>query len=332
MNDLQVLEQQLQPLSPRFAQVLGQTMPVEQLIQTVVVSVERNPALLRCNRQSILQAAMSAACLGLPVDGVTGQAFLVPFGQRAQLIIGYRGYNTLAARGGITITGGVVREGDDFEFEKGSAAYVRHRPLIGAGADRRIIAAWACANHADRPPIIEVMDIDELMAVKAKSPGAKKSDSPWNDPKVGFPAMCEKTPKRRLARSLPLTIIQLAAKLEEALEERGKPAWITPDRGLEIDGEAAPVGPYEDSPTPSAAALIGPGGDRPSYADDDDRDYAEMQATMIRDIQGRQSEGSLDKMIRSDRFVTDMEDLPADRRTTVRIAIERRREQLTVPA
>ena len=93
-GDLVVLENQLRPLMPHFAQVLGQTMPPERLVRTVVVSCERLPKLLECDRQSVFNAAMSAACLGLEVDGVTGQAFLIPFKGRAQLVIGYKGFNT----------------------------------------------------------------------------------------------------------------------------------------------------------------------------------------------------------------------------------------------
>lgn len=264
---LVALEQQLAPLAPRFEAALAGMMPVDRLIRTVMVSVERLPALLSCDRQSIYMAAMSAACLGLEVDGVTGQAFLIPFRSRAQLVIGYKGYNTLAARAGITITGAVVREGDAFDYEKGSNAFVRHRPLLEGAEQRRIVGAWATATHAERPPVIEVMGIDELLAVKERSPGARRNDSPWNDPKIGFAAMCEKTVKRRLARSLPMSIIQQAARMDEASDEQGKPAWITPERGLEIDGEAAAATPYESSPTPDMARLTGsapppPGADR----------------------------------------------------------------------
>lgn len=256
---LVALERQLEPLSSRFAAALAGAMPVERLIRTVMVSVERLPALLTCDRQSIMMAAMSAACLGLEVDGVTGQAFLIPFKGRAQLVIGYKGFNTLAARSGITITGGVVREGDSFEYEKGSAPYVRHKPSLAAIADRRIIGAWAAATHRERPPVVEVLGIDELMAVKAKSPGAKRNDSPWNDVGgVGFAAMCEKTAKRRLARSLPMSVVQQAARLDAAADEEGRAAWITPDRGLEVEveGEAVAATPYEDSPTPVATQLL----------------------------------------------------------------------------
>jgi recombination protein RecT len=214
--------------------VLGKTMPVERLMRTIMISVERLPMLLQCDRQSIFNAAMSAACLGLEVDGVTGQAYLIPFKGKAQLVIGYKGFNTLAARSGITITGAVVREGDEFDYQLGTAAYVRHKPK---GSKGRITHAWACAQSLDRPAVVEVLDIDELLAVKGRSPGAKRSDSPWNDPAIGFPAMCQKTAKRRLARAMPLNIMQQAARMDEAVDEQGAPAWISPDKGVVIEGE-----------------------------------------------------------------------------------------------
>jgi recombination protein RecT len=183
-NDLAIFENQLAPLAPRFADVLGKTMPAERLIRTIVISVERSPKLLECDRQSLLASAMSAACLGLEVDGVTGQAFLIPFKNRAQLVIGYKGFNTLAARSGITITGKVVREGDVFEYDL-AEGWMTHKPILNNKG--RIVAAWAKASANNRPPILEVLGIDDIMAIKAKSPGARRDDSPWNDPSIGFP-------------------------------------------------------------------------------------------------------------------------------------------------
>jgi recombination protein RecT len=253
-NALVALERQLAPLAPRFSEVLGNTMPVERLIRTVVVSVERLPKLLECDRQSLFNAAMSAAVLGLEVDGVTGQAYLIPFKGKAQLVIGYKGFNTLAARSGITISGAVVREGDQFDYELGSHAYVKHVPKLGNLG--RIVGAWACATATNRPAVVQVMGIDELAAVKARSPGAQRSDSPWNDPNIGFPAMCEKTVKRRLARAMPLNIMQLASRIDEAVDEQGAAAWVTPDRSVVVEGEV--IADREPSPTPTAEYLIGP--------------------------------------------------------------------------
>jgi recombination protein RecT len=249
-TELAILENQLKPLAPRLEMVLDKRVPVERLMQTIMISCERLPALLKCDRQSLFNSAMSAAVLGLEVDGVTGQAYLIPFAGKAQLVIGYKGFNTLAARSGITITGAVVREGDEFDYELGSSGYVRHKPLLN-GAGRRIIGAWACATSNTRPAVHAVMGADELLAVKAKSPGAKRSDSPWNDPTIGYPAMCEKTVKRRLARSMPLNIMQLAARLDEAVDEQGMPARIDPERGVIVEGEIV-----ESSPTPTSDQLL----------------------------------------------------------------------------
>jgi hypothetical protein len=65
--------------------------------------------------------------------------------------------------------------------------------------------------------------------------------SPWNDTAIGFPAMAGKTAKRRLSRSLPLSAYIAAARIDEAFEEQGKPAFLHPEKGVVIDGEVAPL-------------------------------------------------------------------------------------------
>lgn len=265
MNDLVTLEQTLKPLAPQFEQALAGRMPVERLMRTVLISLDRTPTLMDCSRQSILNAAMSAAVLGLEVDGVTGQAFLIPFKAKAQLVIGYRGMNTLGARSGYSITAGVVREGDDFEFKLGTSSFINHRPKLGN--KDRIIAAWAAAEAVGFTPIIGVLSIDEILAIKEKSPGAKKSDSPWNDTAIGFPAMAEKSVRRRLARSMPLNArtrdYHLAARMDEAFEEQGRDAHLTPDSALVIEGARSPIAETQRNETPTAEALMAPKKDDP---------------------------------------------------------------------
>jgi recombination protein RecT len=260
MNELIALERQLEPLAPHFAQVLGNMMPVERLVRTVVISAERMPRLLQCDRQSLFNGAMTFAVLGLEVDGATGQGYLVPFNDRrrgiqiVQPVIGYKGYNTLGARSGLTIAGGVVREGDEFDYGEGSKAFVHHKRKLGGERDRKIIAAWSTATSTLRPAIVKVLSIDELLSIKAKSP--RGNEPPWADREIGFPAMCEKSAKRRLARDMPLNVFQLAAGMEEAFEEQGKPAWISEQRSVVIDGEV--IAPRHDNHTPAAEDLIAP--------------------------------------------------------------------------
>ena len=257
-NELQIIEQQFEPLLPALRQALAGTMPVERLARTVIVSCERTPKLLTADRQSLFNAAMTFAVLGLEVDGVTGQGFLVPFEDKknkrtvVQPIIGYLGYNTLGARAGMTITGRVVREGDRFEYDEGCGV-VHHVRKLGNECDRRIIAAWAKAQSNDRPSIVRVLSIDELTSVRDKSQRGKSP--PWSDPEIGFPAMCEKTAKRRLRRDMPLSVYQSAARMEEAYEEQGLHSWIGPN-GVMVEGELMP--PRHNTETPTVDHLINP--------------------------------------------------------------------------
>jgi recombinational DNA repair protein RecT len=170
--------------------------------------------------------------------------------------------NTIAARSGYTVTAGVVRQGDDFEYNLGTGAYARHKPKLGNTA--RIVGAWAVAEAVGYTPIVAVLSIDEILAVKAKSPGAKKSDSPWNDSAIGFPAMAEKTVRRRLARSMPLNTkthdFLLAARMEEAFEEQGKTSHLTPARELVIEGDMVTslTEVHHNNTTPTAETLVAP--------------------------------------------------------------------------
>lgn len=237
-TSLAVVDKELTNRLPMFQQVLPPSVSPQRLMRTVMMSCERTPRLLDCTPQSIVNAATTAAVLGLECDGVTGQGFLVPYGNVATFQVGYKGYNTLAARSGYTINGGVVREQDEFDYMLGTGGYVRHKPLMN-GTKRRIVAAWATAESHGRPNIVVVMSIEEVEQIKAKSAGARKKDSPWNDLNgPGYPAMVEKTAKRRLARSMPLSVMQQAVALEEA-HEQGGAAFLTPDGTMRTVGSAS---------------------------------------------------------------------------------------------
>lgn len=329
-TELAILENQLRPLAPRLELVLDKRVPVERLMQTIMISCERLPLLLQCDRQSLFNSAMSAAVLGLEVDGVTGQAYLIPFAGKAQLVIGYKGFNTLAARSGFTITGAVVREGDEFDYELGSAAFVRHKPQLN-GKDRRLVGAWACATSNTLPAVVSVLGVDELLAVKAKSPGAKRKDSPWNDPSIGYPAMCEKTAKRRLARSMPLNVMQLAARMDEAVDEQGLPARIDPERGVIVDGEI-----IEPSATPTADQLIGtpsaqaraagPAASSPPPLDGAAGNHAETKARLLREAAALGTPGACKTWAATNKAVINA--LPEEDKNEVSNAYYDRKEQL----
>lgn len=262
-NELAIFENQLKPLANQFEDVLADRMPVERLMRTLFMACEKTPKLLDCNRQSLINSGMTFAVLALETDGVTGQGYILPFKQTAQPVVGYKGYNTIGARSRLSISGQVVREGDEYDFDIGQG-WVKHKPTA-AGATGRVIAAWSKAAALDRPAIVEWMWLPDLEAVRAKSPGARMSDSPWNDAAIGRPAMYSKTVKRRLARSTPMEWAKpefhLAARLEEAFDEQGKTGHLTRDRNLVLEGTASPIAAREPGETPKMADVTGPKSD-----------------------------------------------------------------------
>ena len=201
-TDIALIDQELTARLPLLEQVLPPQLSPERLKRTVMIACERNPRLLDCTPQSIINAATSAAVLGLEVDTASGQGFLIPFGRQAQFVIGYKGLNTLAARSGYTITGAVVREGDVFDYELGSGAFVRHKPDLVDVARRRIVAAWACAERTGHPPIVAVLSLDELLAVKERAPGARSAHS--RGERRRWARLCRDVREDRQAPACPL--------------------------------------------------------------------------------------------------------------------------------
>lgn len=83
----------------RFADVLGDRN-VGSYIASVMITVKDSEALLKCSPASIYTSALRAASLRLSVDPATGQAYLVPFGGHATLVVGYKGLYDMAVRTG----------------------------------------------------------------------------------------------------------------------------------------------------------------------------------------------------------------------------------------
>lgn len=236
-TELVAFERDLNQMAPQLAQAIppAANLPVERMIRTIVISCERAPRLLECSRQSVINAAWSAAVLGLEVDGVSGQAYLVPYKGTAQLQIGFKGFGTLAARAGFILNGGVIREGDDYDVRLGTGGFIHVRPQLGGRANRRILAAYATLESHAFPPIVDLMDIDEIEKARAVSQ-TKRSDSPWNS---WYDQMAIKTVKKRLAKSTPLIDLQKAAVLDDQ-GSVGQSSYLRQDGVLVVDHQAYP--------------------------------------------------------------------------------------------
>jgi len=99
----------------KFAELLGGRS--QAYITSVLSAVNQNQLLTKCEPQSIYMAAMMAASLNLPVNPSIGASYIVPYGTKATLQVGFKGFIQLALRSGQfkTISATPIYEGQLIE-------------------------------------------------------------------------------------------------------------------------------------------------------------------------------------------------------------------------
>lgn len=99
-------------IKKRFEEILGKRAP--QFMTSIINLVNSDTNLQKCDPMSVISSAMIAATLDLPVDRNLGYAWVVPYGNKAQFQLGYKGYVQLALRTGKyrAINAIPIREGE----------------------------------------------------------------------------------------------------------------------------------------------------------------------------------------------------------------------------
>jgi recombination protein RecT len=204
----------LNTMESQFKAALPPHIPVARFIRVALTAIQNSPRLLNCDRQSLFNSLVRCATDGLLPDG--REAAIVPFGEEDDGKGGSRTRADLAQylpmiagiRKKIRNSGAladwnvqVVQEGDEFDFRLGDNPFIHHKPALHGGRARKVIAAYSIATYPNGTISREVMNIDQLQDIRAKS-RAKKG--PWADPTF-FPEMCRKTVARLHSKQLPMS-------------------------------------------------------------------------------------------------------------------------------
>lgn len=171
-----------------------------RFVRIAATTVNKNPALLKCDKTSFGSALVSLAQLGLEPDGRL--AYLVPYYNKERKIsecnpvISYIGMAVLIQRSGIVsyVHSDVVCENDEFEYNMGHI--IKHK--IDFKKPRgEMYAAYAICNMKDGTSKHEVMGFDEIERIRrfSKTPNV----GPWRD---HYNEMAKKTVFRRMAKML----------------------------------------------------------------------------------------------------------------------------------
>lgn len=217
-------------LRPQISAALPKHIDPERLLRIVLTTVRKTPALLTCSRESVLAAIMQAAQLGLEPDGNLGLAYLLPYGNQCQLIVGWKGLIELARRSGLVtnITAHCVHYGDFFEYELGLDTKLRHIPsdvldmpqyarertiandmrreqVVEALAGNRksdLVAAYAVVTMKDGTRNFRVVTRKFVERIRGLSQSRNHQSSPWNQWEE---QMWEKTAVKQVLRFVPLS-------------------------------------------------------------------------------------------------------------------------------
>ncbi|GED14963.1 recombinase RecT [Aneurinibacillus migulanus] len=83
-------------MKKKFEELMNDRAP--QYITSIINLYNSETSLQKCEPMSVVSSAMVAATLDLPVDKNLGYAWIVPYGNKAQFQLGYKGYIQLALR------------------------------------------------------------------------------------------------------------------------------------------------------------------------------------------------------------------------------------------
>ena len=223
----------------KVQEVLGQRS--SQFITTVLQIASSNELLAKSDPVSILNAAMVAATLDLPINQNLGFAYIIPFNQKqkdgsfktvAQFQLGYKGFIQLAQRSGQfkTISATPIYDGQ----------LIESNPLTGFKFDFTAKKSDIVIGYAAYFELLNgfqktlYMTVDEMKAHGLKfSQTFKKGYGLWND---DFDSMAQKTViKLLLSKFAPLSIeMQKAIVTDQAIVNDLKGENLTYDDHEEV--------------------------------------------------------------------------------------------------
>lgn len=257
-----------------IARALPGHMKPDRMIRVAVTTMLRVPKLAKCDQASFFNAMLTLSQLGLEPDG--RHAHLIPFENRkagiveCQLIIDYKGLVKLIMQIGQVsrIHADVVREEDEFEYDRGSVT--KHKPNFRV-ARGKVYAVYCIITMKDGTEKCEVMTRDDVEAIRKRSRSG--SNGPWV---TDWDEMAKKTVFRRASKWVPISSEKVALALEV-------------DEGDVIDGRVSASSTRVDN---SIMAAIAPKPPTDTASDDSPVDYtddlnAALTEDALRELYGR---------------------------------------------
>ena len=210
-----------------FNQALpANTVNVDRFMQSAMLAITnpKMPDLLRCSKESIFRSLKEAAAYGLELNGMLGQAYLIPYNEKgvmtAHLQCGYKGLIALARRSNTikTIAAEPIHENDIFEVELGMGRKLSHR--IDIMKERGEIVGYYClvelSNGGSQFKVMSKKDVENHRDKFSKAYNPKDPNNIWNK---NFDAMALKTVVIQALKLCPISIEAMDAVTKEETQD-----------------------------------------------------------------------------------------------------------------
>ena len=230
---------------PKIKKAIEDSLPkwlsVDRFLRVIFTATMKNPKIIECTPESILQSVISCSQLGL--EPILGRAYLIPYknskliGNRWEKVLecqfqpGYQGLIDLARRTNTIrdVYALNVFENDDFDLTFGTDRKIHHRPWYlnkdnkEPGEIIGVYAVWEMKDGTKHPEFMPISDVykrrDKSQAYKyaMDNPNNKGAqDCPW----ITWPEeMIIKTVIKHSSKLVPASIdFMQAVALDEAAD------------------------------------------------------------------------------------------------------------------
>jgi len=213
----------------------------------VLLSAGMDYNLSKCTPQSVIEAGLGAAMLGLSVDKNIGQAYLVAYGSKCQLQIGYRGYIALLNRIGWSIKVITVYTCDTFNFKMDgwdeklefSPNYEEHQNT-NEWIYKNLNKIVTMVKNPNGEIFYNIVTKNEIEKIRMKSPSQKNASKPSNIWADWYEDMAIKTAIKKHIKRLPIgdEVAQSLALDDYAMSGRNINYGKTVEDGIIVEDAA----------------------------------------------------------------------------------------------
>ena len=188
----------------KLNEVWNSPQMANSFMSSVISVANGNPQLRNAEPMSIIGAAMVAATMQLQVIPTLGQCYIIPYGKKAQLQVGYLGLLQLCQRSGQfkKILAAPVHEGEYVSGDEFDEEYVFDKKQKKSDKVIGYMAKFELLNGFTK---VAYWDIDKVKAHATKFSQAFRAgfNSPW---KSDFDAMAQKTVLKSILKFAPKSI------------------------------------------------------------------------------------------------------------------------------